>query len=427
MNINIGDLLSKIIRIRADVLFNILEKILSVFSKLAVLYLIIKGGGSVAQGQYKYIIDTAMLFNILSLFGMDNYNIFLMTKSYKDNERDNVNALVTHNLLWIFFTFLPILLLIIVSTRYLGLLEPVVPRFIYLISIVALSFQSRILIKNLWVGVGSIIFNSVYQIISDIIFLGFVYYLFINDSIDIFRLFNYFALINLVFTLIILCQLLWKTKYRPHFKWSLMKIQLHGGFQLFLYTIFFALMLRVDSLIIMKVLGASYTGYYGIASQYSEFVYFIVIAVSQIIIKETALERSDFIKGWLKKIQLVQLGLAITLAFLTFLLPLILGDEYAKAIIPAIILLFGTYFWGLYIFYNYWLLGHNKLRYLLVTSVAGVLVNLALNLIFINFWGIVGASVASSISYIFTLVFLVYLIQQDKMINLKFHRYFFPV
>ena len=76
--------MSRMFQLRMDIVFNVIEKVLGVLIKLTILYLIIKGGGSSTQGQYKYIIDTAMLFNILSLFGMDNYNIYLMTKSFKE-------------------------------------------------------------------------------------------------------------------------------------------------------------------------------------------------------------------------------------------------------------------------------------------------------------------------------------------------------
>ena len=418
--------MSRMFQLRMDIVFNVIEQVLGVLIKLTILYLIIKGGGSSTQGQYKYIIDTAMLFNILSLFGMDNYNIYLMTKSFKEKSAAKVNAIITHTLIWISFTFVPILGLVYLLTEVFDALEPIVPQFVYLISIVALSFQTRVFIKNLWVGVGNIIFNSINQIVSDCVFLISMLYFYLNNSIDIYTIFIWYALNNFIFTLIILVQLVYRTKYRFNFDMALLKVQLKGGFQLFLYTIFFALMLRVDSLIIMKYLGSSSTGYYGIASQYSEFVYFIVIALSQIIIKETVLDRSDFIYKWLKKIQIIQLVLAIVLTCCTFILPLLLGEEYQKSVLPSIILLFGTYFWGIYIFFNYWLLGLNNLKYLVFTSIVGVCLNVILNLVLVRSIGIIGAAIASSISYFLTLILLIYLVKNKNLLKISFTKSLLP-
>lgn len=413
--------------LRFDVLFNILEKIMTVVIKLAILYLIIKDGGSVIQGQYKYVTDIAVIFNIVVLLGLDNYNIFLMTKSYKENDKTTINAIITHNLVWVCLTFLPMFGLVYLCTNILHLLEPVTRNFIFLVSFVSFSFQFRYLTRSLWIGVGSIIYNSVYQIITDVLFLFYILYAYVNGTIDIYSIFIFLAFLNIGFTVFTFVQLFLRTKYRPRICWSVFSMQIKGGTQLFLYTIFFVLMLRVDSLIIMKLLGSSSTGYYGIASQYSEFAYFIVIAVSQIIIKETALNGNRFIGEWLRKVQLVQILAAIILAIFSFLLPQFLGTEYYNAIVPALILLIGAYFWGLFIFYNYWLLGLNKLKYLVLTSAIGVVLNTGLNIGLVSYWGLVGSAIASSISYTTSLLLLLFLIKKDGILNLSMVKSLFPI
>ena len=420
------EVLSFLNLLRSDIFFNVLEKVTSVGLKLLILFLIIKVAGSEEQGIYKYIIDTAMIFNIIVLFGLDNYSIYLTTKFFKNKELESVHAVITHNLLWCLATFFPMLAIVYLSTYYFSFLRPIVSNFVLLITFLAFSFQSRMLVKNMWVGVGSIVYNSIYQIISEIILAGVVVVAFFKQHFSSYNTIFLFASVNVFFMLFTLVQLILRTNYRFAINYELFKKHIKGGFSIFLYTIFFTCMLRIDSIIVMKSLGPKFTSYYGIASQYSEFVYFIVIAVSQIIIKETALNDFENLSTWLKKVQWTQIAVLLILLVFCPLIPTVFGEEYTNSIIPAIILLIGTYFLGIFIFFTYYNFGLNRLKVLVISSCIGFLINLLGNLLLIQSFGIVGSSIASSISYFSALIVLIFLSKTKSGEKVNFRKYLIP-
>ncbi|WP_213422577.1 polysaccharide biosynthesis C-terminal domain-containing protein [Bhargavaea massiliensis] len=88
------------------------------------------------------------------------------------------------------------------------------------------------------------------------------------------------------------------------------------------------------------------------------------------------------------------------------------GKDYIEAINPLKILLIGTVCYGLTRAFDPLIQVSGKLNQILYCSGAAVLINLVLNLLFIPKFGIEGAAIGTSISYIFIFIFKYILVQK---------------
>lgn len=88
------------------------------------------------------------------------------------------------------------------------------------------------------------------------------------------------------------------------------------------------------------------------------------------------------------------------------------GENYLGAVMPIKILLIGTLCYGLTRAFDPLIQISGKLNQTLLCSGSAVLINLVLNFILIPIYGIIGAAIGSSISYIFIFIFKYILISQ---------------
>lgn len=84
-----------------------------------------------------------------------------------------------------------------------------------------------------------------------------------------------------------------------------------------------------------------------------------------------------------------------------FILNLLYGSSYSSALYPLIILSISLPFANIGIVRRIWMIEQEKQKYITIISIWGVIINIVLNMIFINKFGIVGASIATLITEIF--------------------------
>lgn len=196
---------------------------------------------------------------------------------------------------------------------------------------------------------------------------------------------------------------------RWSFEWSLVRRlindawpQIISGFSLVMY-------LRIDKIMIGQMLGDHDVGVYSIAVSLSEACYFIGVAINATLNPSLFKIRDESRPEFLARLQrrfdlMVWLGVPIAILLTLFgslLIQWFFSDDFSGAIAVLWVHAWATVFvflnnaaWG-------WYLAENRQGLATWRIVAGLLLNVGLNIIFIPRYGIMGAAWATLVSRIF--------------------------
>ncbi|HOP11772.1 MAG TPA: flippase [Oscillospiraceae bacterium] len=169
-----------------------------------------------------------------------------------------------------------------------------------------------------------------------------------------------------------------------------------------------------DKFMLKQMLDESTVGYYSIATALCAVWTFVLSAIIQSmvpgIMESYSKDKNIFER---KNVQLYAIvfyvSIFVSLFFTVFASPIIsilYGAEYLPSIMPLRIVTWYTAFSYLGVARNAWIVCENKQRYLKYIYICAAVMNVAMNLIFIPFWGASGAAVASLLTQIFTSIIL---------------------
>lgn len=167
--------------------------------------------------------------------------------------------------------------------------------------------------------------------------------------------------------------------------------------------------IRIDQIMVGKMLGTAEVGIYSIAVTISELIYFIPGAITNAFypkITDAKKNGGDF-KSVIVRIG--QINVAVCVAFalfcsfvIPFLLPIVYGEAYSRAGTVIQIHSWAGVFVGIGSATGMIFIFDGKQKRLLVSSVLATCLNIILNYLFIPLWGINGAASATLISYVFS-------------------------
>lgn len=162
---------------------------------------------------------------------------------------------------------------------------------------------------------------------------------------------------------------------------------------------------KIDQVMINYWLGTDAVGIYAVSARWAEMLFILdtaIISAALYKISSASAKESYALTRRLFKIQLlISGGSGILLALIAYPLVFTLyGEAYSDAIWPLILLIPGVAFWSAGKVLSQYL-SYNRGKFWLPTSfsIFGVVVNIILNFMLINKFGIGGAAVASTISY----------------------------
>ncbi|MCK4653405.1 MAG: polysaccharide biosynthesis C-terminal domain-containing protein [Candidatus Cloacimonetes bacterium] len=159
---------------------------------------------------------------------------------------------------------------------------------------------------------------------------------------------------------------------------------------------------RLDMFLIKFFNNFSSLGIYSIAVQLVEKLWILPQSIRNIIFLEIAGKRKDerFVCIICRITLFVLFLVSILIGLFSFkLIPLIYSIKYVDSIIPFILLLPGVLFFTLSKIISSYFLGIDKIYINTISSVTSFIVNLIMNILLIPKYGIIGASIATSVSY----------------------------
>lgn len=170
---------------------------------------------------------------------------------------------------------------------------------------------------------------------------------------------------------------------------------------------------RFDGFIVNAFLGAALVGQYSVAVAMAEMIWFIPAAISTVLFPRTSADQNvatAFTPVVSRVTFLVTLVAAAILGALSIpLVRILYGNQYVLTISPLLALLPGVVALSVGKVIASDLAGRNKPQYGTLSALSGLLVTLALDLVLIPTMGIVGAAIASTLSYVLSSAILVYL------------------
>lgn len=309
-------------------------------------------------------------------------------------------------------------LLVLYIAQRIGALDLPFPPFTLLLSLVAASVSLIYLFSgSLLVGVMDIHAYSTIELATRILSIALSFLLVIMGmaTVDI-------LLMAGLGTAILTC-LLFTFRLNSHvslkgakLNFDLFRDGFSYGLKAYVAALFAFLVIRVDLLMVEHLLGITEAGYYSVAVSMADWVYMLPVAIGTVLFPKLSAFDSDSLRWQMTRRTAIAVSIMISIgaglvAFLSpWIVELLYGSEFAQVapavswLMPAIIFLsINT------VFMNYF--ASIGMPWIAVYSPGvALLVNVVLNLLLLPQMGIVGASLASAVSYGLMLIFsLIYI------------------
>lgn len=171
-------------------------------------------------------------------------------------------------------------------------------------------------------------------------------------------------------------------------------------------AIVISLYMKIDQVMIKEMMGNEHVGYYSVAVRLSELWYFLPIVISQSLYP--AIENAKKISNELYYARLERLfiicnliafGIIIPTLFMShFIVNTLYGVAYSQAGTVLMIHITSLIFAFQRVPSEYWVLSENLKYFEIYKTLAGLVVNVVLNIFLIKWYGINGAAIATVIS-----------------------------
>ncbi len=201
----------------------------------------------------------------------------------------------------------------------------------------------------------------------------------------------------------------------PSLSLDLFRRNFQLGWRVYLSCLFAFLLIRVDLLMVRSMLGATAAGYYSISGTVADYLFLLPVAVGAILFPKLSAVPNDEQKRalTLKAVATTGLGLLTLLLMLglsaKWVVPVLFGTAFTPAVLPILLLLPGILFLGLQVVLVQYVNSCGFPVSVVVLWVLATVLNIGANLWTIPRYGINGAAVVSSISYLVVLLGVVWI------------------
>jgi O-antigen/teichoic acid export membrane protein len=396
------------------------EKILRMVVGLFVGIWVARYLGPEQFGLLNYAQSFVGLFTVFITLGLD---AIVVKELMKKNKDDDILLGTAFFLKLIGFLFLIILVIISIqftNNNYIDNLLIIIISFSVVFqsfNVIDFYFQSKVLSKYV------VISNTLSLFISSIIKI----ILILNNASLI-----YFAIVISVDTFILALGLIYfyKKQNLDFFSWRFnfekAKFLLKQSWPLILSGIAISLYMKIDQIMIANILGDKSVGLYAVAVKFSEMWLFITVAITNSLFPAITNAKNISEELYLNRIKnlyrlLIFISLFISVFIYIFADYIILytyGEQYKDSII-----LLQLYVWSIiFVFLNNgswkWYISENLQHIATIRLFMGAMVNIILNLYWIDKFGLMGAVYATLVSYAFATYFG-NLLSKKTIINFK--------
>lgn len=378
---------------------NISQKIIGIF----IFAWVARYLGPEQLGLMSYVVAFVALFSALSILGLDNIVIRNIISNPKKKREYLGSAL--------FLKFLGSLLMLLLSVIGISLIEPNNNLIILFVGIISLGyiFKSFDAI-DIWFKSQVQSKYSVYARSIAFLIISSLKIIFIVTQQPLIAFILIFALNSLISAILLIYFYHKKTKlslFKWKIKYTIMKDLLKDGWPLILSGIAVMIYMRIDQVMIGNMLGNTQLGIYSVAVKLSESWLFLSMIIASSVFPAILNARKKSKKLYLNRMQTLYdsftwftIPIALIITFISpSIIRILYGNTYMGAATVLSILIWSGVFSFLGVASSQYLIAENLTKISFYRTTIGMVINVILNVILIPFYGIIGAAIATLISY----------------------------
>jgi O-antigen/teichoic acid export membrane protein len=207
------------------------------------------------------------------------------------------------------------------------------------------------------------------------------------------------------------------------FKFDIFFHLIRYGYKVFLRNIISFLHYRIDLLLITLLLSIQQVAFYKLAASFAEKIW-ILNVTHHLLVSRVASSQKQYGKDLTARIFKNTFWLMMILAIgayftSSFLISLVYGSEYLSVIGPFKLLLPGVVFLGSCSVLSQYFIGNGLVGWTNYVYLMSIVINVVLNLILIPKYGISGAAIATSITYVLSTIVMIILFIRESSVSLK--------
>lgn len=401
-------------------IYSILLKVLTIFLSLVSTIIIARNFETKIFGQFSYSMGVYSLTLMFVNLGLDQYTIkhFIKKKSFKViMDALFLRSFVSFAIFLIyFFNYLveiktnneALLFIIIISNL---LFYPLITYDLY--------FQSKQKFKEMfWIYFISLLLGFCLKLISVYIYHNIIYFAYsmLIESMILSIIKTYFINKNK------LVVFYFKKNIYTLFNIKKYKYLISNSLNLFLSSIFIAIYMKIDLIIIKILLGTEAVAKYSVVTKISEIWSFLPVALIMVAFPKMVENYKFNIKKYDKYYEfltilffLISVTIIFTInLFAKNIIIILYGNNFLESVAPLKIHIFSLVFIFIGTLFNRSLILKNKTKEILLATINGAISNILLNIILIPIFGIMGAAISTVISYSIAALFSFYFYKKTK-------------
>lgn len=260
-------------------------------------------------------------------------------------------------------------------------------------------------LQNLLIGVGKIRGYNIIELVTKILYTVVIISFVLINMVDVNAIYGVVlatGALGAVWAYYMVIQMA-DADVRPSF--SLFKASFTYGIKAYFVALFSYLVLRIDIFMIQFLLNTEAVGYYSIAVTLADYLYMLPAVVGTVLFPRLSGMKSTEEK-WIFTNRLVRgftpAMLSITLVAGLCARPTVMilfGEAFAPAVAAFLWLLPGIFLLAINTIYMNYFAALGMPMVALYSTIGATMLNIVLNLFLLPKWGMVGASVSSTISY----------------------------
>lgn len=383
---------------KKNIASNFIVKIISIILGIVTSILVVRSLGAEGKGYIVYFLLIIGLISNYGHFGIINATTYFQKRSkYKEQDVFNVNITylliisIIISIIIVLFKFNNIILCEYNWLMTIGGLVIIISTFIFTCT------------NFFYIGNERIVEINKYNITFVFINFTLICMLYLLGFLNIFSYFSLMVLISIIKPMWFIVKLGLKIKFKIDI--NLLKAEFKYGIIIYFSALFGFLFYRCDQFLIKRMLGNSQLGIYSVAVVLAELVLLVPASVTTALtgrlynIEEKSNKRNSITSLTIKYTFYVCLILSIIGIFMTPLIPMVYGKDFAPARQVTIILFIGVIFASIgKVSYPYFFTEGKPWIHLCITFLV-FMFNLIFNLILIPIFGIRGAAISSTIAY----------------------------
>ena len=395
-----------------DISWSLLEKVTKILISLVLGVVIARSLGPEDYGRYKYVMGLVLLFTPLATLGMES----ILIREFANFAERKSNIILNAVFLRLCLSGLILIILFLLSTflshdRALKLMI-VIFSLVFTarsLEIYVFELKSRSLFKEQFVATAlSVVITSIIKIVIILSKPNLIIELLLALNVLEALLIGTFA------------KMYYSSILKAKISIELIRELISKTWKQAIISSVIILYMKVDIIMIERLIDFAEVGKYSVAVTIAELWYFIPMSIVSVFYTKLVTKNNDIS-------YIILLRILITISFLAIIGIYLLGEyflglfgnNYSDAISPLLVLMFSGLFVSLGLVQDKWYILNYREERLLLKTVMGLAVNIALNLLLVPIYGIQGAAIATLSGLIMSTLISDVLFGERRILNIK--------